>query len=1029
MQLQRFDVWDVEFEAENFEGFFRKKGIDYSGEEVKVAQRVVWKAVEHSLPEGVGSLELEQFCNLGTQFYINNFQDFLLPLESITLGKPPRVMVSDDQWREVCQGLVKHKVCCYLPLSEVCQVNNEPVLNGLFSVGKNEWVGDLESQRLIMNLVPLNRICKSLRSDVGTLPALPAMNSFLLEDGECLVLSSEDIRCFFYLFKVPSSWVRFLAFNRRVPNDLFPGHLQGQACVLASLVLPMGWLNSVSIAQHIHRNVVRNSLGRLPIPRGGEHEIRKDRPFPLGKNLFRVYLDNYDQLEVVDSELAAVLKGEPSAEVLALRQEYEAVGLPRHPKKAVSRELRAEVQGALVLGDVGVALPKPSKILQYILLCFELLRRGECKLRELQVVVGGFVYFCLFRRPLLCALNQVWRFMEVLKGYPPVVKLPLPDLVVEELVRFIALIPLAQLNFRTQVEDVVTCSDASQQGGGICCSTGLTAYGSRAALSPVRGDVPEIHDFEQVLTIGLFDGFGALRLACDRLNIPIAGHISIEKDPLGRRVVEANYPDSTVHDDVTTVDKEMVQGWALKYSNVALVLIGAGPPCQGVSGLNADRRGALRDHRSCLFKEVPRIEDLVRHCFPWAQVHLLMESVASMSEGDRAVMSEAVNLACWSIDSLGLTLCRRSRLYWVTWDLLGGEDIEVHLPEPGKVGQILFGGHADPNHLLEAGWELAGPALPTFTTARPSPVPGRRPAGLDKCSLAERHRWEEDAHRFPPYQYCHANGLVNKQGAWRTPSVNEREVLMGFPRDYTAHCRPKSYRAGKDFENERLTLIGNSWQVGVIVYLVSCLLYPLGLCEKLGAEQIRQLLRPGCGRNLQTVLLNPPLRQLGKAPAIEGSRHLVKRMLGVISIKGEDLLLQAANETQVRYHRLRASVPSRLWRWREIAAWQWEGSPEHINSLELRAILTAVKWWVSKRKSTNAKFLHLTDSLVCLHALTRGRTSSRRLRRTLMRINSFLLGADLHPVWGYVHTSQNPADRPSRRARYVKKKWLKAKDI
>ena len=619
--------------------------------------------------------------------------------------------------------------------------------------------------------------------------------------------------------------------------------------------------------------------------------------------------------------------------------------------------------------------------------------------------------------------------LEVLKGYPPVVKLPLPDLVVEELVRFIALIPLAQLNFRTQVEDVVTCSDASQQGGGICCSTGLTAYGSRAALSPVQGDVPEIHDFEQVLTIGLFDGIGALRLACDRLNIPIAGHISIEKDPLGRRVVEANYPDSTVHDDVTTVDKEMVQGWALKYSNVALVLIGAGPPCQGVSGLNADRRGALRDHRSCLFKEVPRIEDLVRHCFPWAQVHLLMESVASMSEGDRAVMSEAVNLAPWSIDSLGLTLCRRSRLYWVTWDLLGGEDIELHLPEPGKVGQILFGGHADPNHLLEAGWELAGPALPTFTTARPSPVPGRRPAGLDKCSLAERHRWEEDAHRFPPYQYCHANGLVNKQGAWRTPSVNEREVLMGFPRDYTAHCRPKSYRVGKDFENERLTLIGNSWQVGVIVYLVSCLLYPLGLCEKLGAEQIRQLLRPGCGRNLQTVLLNPPLRQLGKAPAIEGSRHLVKRMLGVISIKGEDLLLQAANETQVRYHRLRASVPSRLWRWREIAAWQWEGSPEHINSLELRAILTTVKWWVSKRKSTNAKFLHLTDSLVCLHALTRGRTSSRRLRRTLMRINSFLLGADLHPVWGYVHTSQNPADRSSRRARYVKKKWLKAKDI
>lgn len=42
-----------------------------------------------------------------------------------------------------------------------------------------------------------------------------------------------------------------------------------------------------------------------------------------------------------------------------------------------------------------------------------------------------------------------------------------------------------------------------------------------------------------------------------------------------------------------------------------------------------------------------------------------------------------------------------------------------------------------------------------------------------------------------------------------------------------------------------------------------------------------------------------------------------------------------------------------------------------------------------------------------------------------MRINSLLIGADLHPVWGYVHTSQHPADRPSRRVRFVKKKWVK----
>ena len=42
----------------------------------------------------------------------------------------------------------------------------------------------------------------------------------------------------------------------------------------------------------------------------------------------------------------------------------------------------------------------------------------------------------------------------------------------------------------------------------------------------------------QVLTVCLFDGIGALRVACDILGLPMAGHVSIEKDPKGRRAVE-----------------------------------------------------------------------------------------------------------------------------------------------------------------------------------------------------------------------------------------------------------------------------------------------------------------------------------------------------------------------------------------------------------------------------------------------------------------------------------------------------------
>ena len=65
--------------------------------------------------------------------------------------------------------------------------------------------------------------------------------------------------------------------------------------------------------------------------------------------------------------------------------------------------------------------------------------------------------------------------------------------------------------------------------------------------------------------------------------------------------------------------------------------MGAGPPFQGVSGLNADRTGAIRDERSSLSVRVPRICELFRQGFPRAQVHELVEDVASMSGEDRAL--------------------------------------------------------------------------------------------------------------------------------------------------------------------------------------------------------------------------------------------------------------------------------------------------------------------------------------------------------------------------------------------------------
>ena len=153
---------------------------------------------------------------------------------------------------------------------------------------------------------------------------------------------------------------------------------------------------------------------------------------------------------------------------------------------------------------------------------------------------------------------------------------------------------------------------------------------------------------------------GSLRVALDLLGCDVAGHISIEKDPCARRVVEHHFPGTVHYPDVAEVEEKDVISWSLTFGQFEMVILGAGPPCQGVSGLNSQRKGALKDERSCLFVHVKRLQSIVQLHFPWAQVHTLMGSVASMDEEDKAIMSQSFGDIPWSCDAGSLTWCNRT---------------------------------------------------------------------------------------------------------------------------------------------------------------------------------------------------------------------------------------------------------------------------------------------------------------------------------------------------------------------------------
>ena len=968
---ERFFAWDVSIPAVTWGEFFKSRGVDYKGDEILTAQSMQWENVRGALPSEVGGVRLEDVVELGSRHYVADFESYLLPTEAQQYTRPPRVLVPPDQWETFCDELLGRGVFARVHEDEIHRVDNKLLLNGLFGVSKGEFDGAWESMRIIMNLVPVNQVCKSIEGDVGTLPSWAGMTPLSLMPDEDLIISSEDVRCFFYIFKIPCSWHKYMAFNRPIPPRLC-GPKEG-SWFPCSAVLPMGFKNSVALAQQVHRFILKQALRGIPM--GGEGELRKDRPFPACNPLFRVYLDNFDELRRVSKPLADAVEGKVSPLIAGLREEYLRLGVPRHPKKGVASQRKAEVQGAIIDGVAGVAYPKPEKVLKYMQLGKLLLEQDMCTQKQVQVVGGGLVYFSMFRRPLLGCLNCLWRFITSFDGYPPFIKLKIPEEVKTEIARFLGLVPLAYMDFRTQVSAQVTASDASEFGGGVTVSTGPSPAGCAASHCPVRGDLVEPVDLISVLTIGLFDGIGALRVATDVLGWHVQGHISVEISPQAQRVVESRFPNTVLIKDVREVTLETVQDWARKFSQVGLVLMGSGPPCQGVSGLNADRKGALRDARSNLFVHVSRIRDLVKSCFPWAQVRSIMESVASMDWQDEQVMSNDFGCNPWQIDAQGVSLARRPRLYWCDWELREAE------------GAIIED---------NVGWRK-------------------------QIALTAQL---EDRKFLLPYQYRSCFCLVHKDGDLRVPSIEEREVIMGFPRNYTVNCLPKAKQGTQEHVDARLSLVGNSWNVTVVAWILSQLGTLLGLNDPLAVQDVVARTSPGCSRDFQTYLQRPLMEQ-NRAPVNHGCAvKLIHKLLTLVSVKGEDLMLQASTEDQVKYHRLRASIPAKLWKWRIAASWRWKGSKEHINVLEMRAVLTSLRWRIERRKSLHTKFVHLVDSQVVLHALSRGRSSSRKLKRTLLRTNALLLASRTQVLWAYVHTKQNPADGPSRRPR--KRKWSHA---
>ena len=119
----------------------------------------------------------------------------------------------------------------------------------------------------------LNAVLKRIEGDMSLLPLTNSWHVLMLEHGQVVLLSSEDMKCAFYLFRLPDSWLPWLCFS--LPATRGALGLDGDATELMDIalaVVPTGWDSATGVVQHVHRSLCKFA----GFPAG--LEVRRDRP-------------------------------------------------------------------------------------------------------------------------------------------------------------------------------------------------------------------------------------------------------------------------------------------------------------------------------------------------------------------------------------------------------------------------------------------------------------------------------------------------------------------------------------------------------------------------------------------------------------------------------------------------------------------------------------------------------------------------------------------------------------------------------
>jgi len=525
----------------------------------------------------------------------------------------------------------------------------------------------------------------------------------------------------------------------------------------------------------------------------------------------------------------------------------------------------------------------------------------------------------------------------------------------------------------------------------------LSLMGVEAFPSVLASNLAWCRDKLIVATFG--DDLGAFRRNLDLLSCEVTGYLHVAKDNRIRSLVHQYWPDArfgSYDDDSISVEltSVVVAGAHASVDILACTLADLAQQ-QWLEGQLQGPRGVrvasekLQALTSGLKDSHPQLSDaIVAHGRP-----------AAVGTGDEAAAFVAAALGLQPIDAdmqvWGPVRCPRR--FWVDFPLVkeciprfigAGPCPEwaERLEKGGKRGAI-----PPPGGL---------PAYVPFT----NPCGGLAPPPAFLKDAVER--WEQHKRCLPPIHFL-AEYMVKTKDGYRLRMPKEMMCTLGF-----AWCNADPVERKKKgvtmSKSSLVCAIARALAAPLCGFIIAQALHFHGLlkvqaelyvCWGRPAEELGALANANLGEGhrvaAQTQLHHCVLGQFVWSAAFSGS-----------DVRIADQTLRVPKSSP------RQAIDSSRWVWKVVLSVPYD--KQHINILELKAVIMSLQWRLRHPVEVGRRHVHLSYSQISIAVLVKARISARTLCKAVRRYQALCLVASIWPYFIFVSTSANLAGAPSR---------------